>query len=402
MGTKGGGLLLGAVLLAGACTRLGFGKADPAVGAQDGGHDAPAIAADLVAEGLPDDLASPADGPVADAVPPDVANFTSRIFLGVQGQAGSYVFRLGYAPSAAGAGVAERDGDPLVVPDVGSGLRSFSEAPDGRLLVGGGWTQQVPIVASDGKSIVGQLSFDSTGAAPEDTPQNTHGLCPRQGTGSLIVGEFGSGAGNAVSEYALTGDVASYQRSVFRTVLAGGTLARCQAEGGEIWLSEIDAQSDTQGDVVYHKLLASNVWAESGRFDSTLFDQLHGGSGTLIYAFVRHSSDAIYLFPLYRFGARFKELIRCPLNLDTTLCAAAGPLPPDLSASINGADAILAAQQLPGSEEVLFSSNRALYHYDLAGQQYTELYDLRAGFADLRTGAGAVDNIVQVRGMVLR
>lgn len=357
------------------------------------------LARDLTFEGLADASGDAPDGAVFDAAP-FVA--THHVYLALQGQLNGHVQELLFDAAAdmttgARAMVAARSSVSL--PSLAGGLRSMTAAADGRLLVGSGYDLTVVVLPADASAISGQLSFDHGVATVEQIPDDAHGLCVLPGDGSLVVGEYSAQTGNAITQYSLVGSAATFARPVALTSSFRGVMAGCGGLGSDrLYAAELDATGDSTGDVVHYERVGES-WSETSRLS---FVEL-GFPQSLVYALAVHEGRGVYMLPMLRFGGRYADLLRCPLtSLTATGCTSAGPLPPDISATPNGADVLMAATRIDSTDELLFSSNRAVYRYRLLDGEYEEIFDLAPVIGGLRTTTGEVDNFGQVRGLVVR
>jgi len=386
--------LLTIALLAQGCVRAGYSSS--ALQGADGGPGD-----DATTDGHVQDLVP--DGPRPDGPRPDVSTgATLKLFLALEGTKASYFRTLTYDPTAAPNKAVALAGPPLRLDGVqGGAVRGLTRHTDGTFLAGNGEDPTAQRIRSDGTKLLGLLTLNNGTAPDVQVPVNIHGLCALPG-GNLIVGEYGSGTGNAVAEYTLSagGASASFLRPVHATKMSAGTLSHCVGTDTVLYMTELDANTDANGDVV-RLTLGSAGWAEAGRLDTSSLDALHGATKTAIYTFMRHTDGPLYIFPLRRFDNQIKQLIRCsPPGLLAAGCTLRGTLPPDTSSSPNGPGTLNVAVQVPGSADLLFATNSRLYRYRLTSDTYEELLNLSASFVDLKSASGAADTLKQVRGLL--
>jgi hypothetical protein len=324
------------------------------------------------------------------AISPDSGPFsrTHRIYLAIEGS-GGFIQPLELDLAT----LRVRPSGNAVSLTFGGALRSLTQLADGRLAAGSGARADLE-VWSPGDTTTTLTTLDHGTAAAEQRAGDAHGLCGLT-DGSLVIGEFSGSTGNAVSQYAWTGERASFLRGVHLTTLSRGCLGGCVQRGNTLWLTVLDANDDGDGDVVQMSLDTDDNWQLEARFDTSTYP---GGTTTPIYAVAPHTDGNLYLFPMHRFGSRLSNLIRCNRNnINAAQCSDVGPLPSTGSTSLRGADALFAATQLAGTNDLIFTTNRALYRYRLAAAEFDELLV----YADAGLPVGQPSALDQVRAMVV-
>jgi hypothetical protein len=384
------------VCLGAGCVRMGFEPAGTGGGGGEG------LLAALEADGGVYSQTAARTEPVDPSwSPAPAAGQTVEVIAGVQGVAASYLRRFLVQATVQEAGPALRL-DALG----GATLRGLSPVGPGELLAGNGFAAAAERVsrattpdATPALESAGTFALTGGGAAEEVVVHNVHGACALP-NGHLILGEHGSGPGNAVAEYAPAGNGFVFVRSVYLTNLVSGSMSHCAARSSsELYLADYAANTDEDGDVV-RLALEGGTWKATHRFDMSAFGV--AGHLTGVYSFVLHTNGQLYIFPLRRFGNRLRRLIRCPTpDIRAKNCSELGELPPDTTTAVNGPDAIQGAVQLPGSDDLLFATNRRIYRYSLADERWDELFDMWAG-ADLKAASGAPDTMAQLRNIVAR
>ena len=293
-----------------------------------------------------------------------MAMTTHQVILGIQGKSGSYLRQL----SVTGDHMTSLQ---LLELDLGgSSLRGLARLASGDLLAGNGFTPLAQQLSGASMTSEGTLALGGV--------NNLHGICTLPG-GNLIVGEFGTGKGNRVVEFRPTAGGFAVERPVYTSQLGGGSLSHCAAPSDtELYSTEYGAMDDLDGDVV-RLVLEDGTWTETHRFDSSSFalDRHGPDHHTAVYSFVLHTDGWLYIFPLRRHGNRVRGLIRCPTpDITANRCQELGALPPDTSTDLNSPDAIQGAAQVPGSDDLLFATNRRVYRYTPSTDTWVELLDL--------------------------
>jgi hypothetical protein len=373
-----------AIVLCG-CGRLGFAS-HAATADADAAPPADADAASSAdADAAPTDSAWDAG---ADAASP----VAREVIVAVQGIYGSYLVSLRWRPgSGAPADLGET---PLRLDTLGDhGIRSVTLLEDGTLLVGSGYTPTGVFVSTDPLSE--RMPMQLVGGPLT----NAHGLCGLPG-GNVVVGEYSMNDGNEVAEYApgADGDL-TFVRSVYTTTVTKGSLTECRAVSDtEIYAADADTTTEVDGDVL-RLVLVDGGWTEVARFDLSSFaTDVYGVHDTPLWAFALLGGE-LYVFPSQRHTTRIPNLIRCTLP-DLTECQELGALPPDDVLTVDDPDTIQGADAVPGTRQLLFSTHRAVYRYDLETDLYQEIYDLAGSLSFVGPG-GEDDSVRKVRQVVV-
>jgi hypothetical protein len=347
--------LLAVLSLAG-CARFGF-DARPSPVADAGAR--------------PDDAVTRGDGrhgTAGDARPTVNADGATRptrlrFAMIVQGQVASFLELLDLDLDAPAATSVSKAGGALRLDAIsGNMARSLTVWGD-TLLVGSG-AASAERVGLDPLRSLGPVTFDSSSTPVlEDRVDNLHGLCTV--AGRVIGGEFGHWqAGNAVGAFVEAGaSTFRFAIPLYRTTTAeGGSLSECAGTATDLYLADYGASADTTGTVVQ---LSGSDWnfVAAHRFDPTAFQ---GAATTPIYSIVLHTNGSLYLFPQRRYGSQLRTLVRCPAaDISAANCVALGLLPPDAGGGGDVPDGLQGAAQIPGRDDMLFSTNRQLYRYNL-------------------------------------
>lgn len=357
-------------------------------------------------EAQPSDAADQSDGPRAssgDRRPkPDASGATlparRRFAMIVQGQVASFVELLDFDPGAPLATAVSKAGPALRLDTISGNMARSLTVWDNTLLVGSGAAHAERVGLNPLRSL-GPVTFDSsTTPVLEDRVDNLHGLCTV--AGRVIGGEFGGWqAGNAVGAFVEAGaSTFRFATPLYRTTTAeGGSLSECAGTATDLYLADYGASDDTAGTVVQ---LSGSDWnfAVAHRFDPTAFQ---GAATTPIYSIVLHTNGSLYLFPQRRYGNQLRTLVRCPAaDISAANCVALGLLPADAGGGGDVPDGLQGAVQIPGSDDLLFSTNRELFHYRLADDRVTRLLDLTLLFDDLLTTEGVRDRVETLRHLV--
>jgi hypothetical protein len=271
-------------------------------------------------------------------------------------------------------------------------LRSVVRVDDNTILVSDGGNPAGVYVSLD------PLAEMSPMRITDGTMANAHGACVLPG-GNIIAGEFSNLAPNRVAEYAGPLDDLTRVRSVYSTTVVGGVLSLCHAvSDDEIYLVDSDGTTESDTDLV-RLTKTGDVWSEVARFDLSEFALgKYGVHNTPVWAFAV-LDDAIYSFPSRRSAPHIPNLIRCSLpGLDN--CVELGPLPPDVESTPVDPDTIHGAVGVPDTRQLLFTTGRAVYQYDLDTDRYTEIFDLVLD-APLTDGSGQTDPLFKVRHLVV-
>jgi len=339
-----------------------------------------------------DSLANEAPGR-ADAAVADGSNGAEhKILIGVQGMSASYVVSLLWAP---GSALPARVAEPPLRLDLmnGPSLRSFLSLDESSVFAGSGSTPSGVVISSE------PLTELSTRQTVLGTLNNFHGACALPG-GNFIAGEFTVGSGNQVEEYSVSanGDLTAV-RPVYTTTVNRGVLAKCHAVSDtEIYLVDNDSTNDVDGDLV-RLTQNAGVWSEVARFDLSQFAMAtYGVHQTSLWGFAI-VSDEIFAFPIHRHANRIPNLIRCSLpNLDN--CVELGGLPPDATETSNDPD-LIQGVAAASAGQLVFTTGRSLFRYDLVENQYYELIDLSSSLTLLDEN-GMTDPILALRNIVVR
>jgi hypothetical protein len=325
------------------------------------------------------------------AVTGDALSDPVRLVVGVEGMTASYLYVLQYTPGAPASAAITRTG-PIRLAGVGDtrgrGLAPF--APD-QVLVGSGQTAVLEVVELDTRAPVRTIAVAGL--------DNTHGLCALP-SGRIVAGEYGPSP-NRVNEYTVTPTTSSLASVVTtNTLVSTGTLCTCAAPSDdELYLTEEDANTDMDGDVVRLVRTAPATWQETHRLvGSTLLTAKYGPNhGTGFWTIVV-SAGALYAFPIRRMGSQIPTLIRCPIpDIQAANCGELAKLPPDTSAEAT----LQGGTLVPHTDEILFATNRRLYRYDASNDAWVELLDMWLAFDDLVDASGTPDQMHQVRNLVI-
>lgn len=384
-------LTLMAMLSLAGCVRLGFDSL-PSPGGRAGARPSDATVQSDGHKDASRDQRSKAD-PTGASLPT-----RPRFAMIVQGQVASFLELLDFDPAAPLATAVSKAAPALRLDTISGNMARSLTVWDNTLLVGSG-AAHAERVGLDPLRSLGPATFDSsTTPVLEDRVDNLHGLCTV--AGRVIGGEFGGWqAGNAVGAFVAAG-ASSFRLGspLYRTTTTqGGSLSECAGTATNLYLADYGASDDTAGTVVQ---LSGADWnfVVAHRFDPTEFQ---GATTTPIYSMVLHTNGSLYLFPQRRYGTQLRNLVRCPAaDISAANCVALGLLPPDAGGGGDVPDGLQGAVQIPGSDDLLFSTNRELFHYRLADDRVTRLLDLTLLFDDLLTTGGVRDRVETLRHLV--
>lgn len=298
-------------------------------------------------------------------------SFDKNIFVGFEDTSNNgHIYELYFDNSAIlGSALSVVNNSSITV---GGRLRSLSMKNDGNIIVGGSGEVNPPIYAKD-LSLVG--SHSPTGASDPET--NSHTICTLP-NGNYIVAEDTSSTGNAVNEYDSSDN---FVRSVYTTVKgSNGTITQCVGVDNEtvVWV-ETGAWGFTNSNLARVKLV-NDSWSVEQVMDSESFDP---GNGTNFWNLTVHSDGNVYFTPADRDGAKFNQLLRCPLNdISTTSCSAVGNPIPGVGSG-NYLSWVRGIVQIPGSNDMLVFISQEVYHYNYSSGAYTSVLDFTSVFPSI-------------------
>ena len=193
----------------------------------------------------------------------------------------------------------------------------------------------------------------TTNGASSVRPQSL-GLC------FLSNGNFISGGYNTeFTEY--SGADSSVATSDTSGVIDINSISAC-AEGdntNELYLIDYDAYDDNDGDIVY-AVKSGSDWIETERFN---LSSISTGS---LFTLVKHTNGNLYAFPQNLTLAAKKPVICTNISVNKLSSCAI-----DSASEVLGSQIIQGAQQIPGSDDILYVESQSstvhnLYRYNIS------------------------------------